>query len=88
MYRQIREIVEGSRRKEIVDKRQRRLQPARERRVVGRAEERIQPDESMAAPLEPANLIAEQERIAAVPSVGDEQHHRRRRAARAGSSVD
>ena len=69
-------LVKRPRRQEIVDERQRRLQPARQRRVVGGADERVQPDQPMAASLQPRDLVAQLARIAAIPAVGDEQHDR------------
>ncbi len=59
VYRQVREIGQRPRRQEIVDERQRRLEAARQRRVVGRADERVQPHQSMAASLEPRDLVAQ-----------------------------
>src|SRR5216684_1466645 len=75
VYRQVREIVQGSRGQEIVDERQRRLKAARERRVVGGPGERVQPQQAMAASLEPRDLIPQLPGIAAIPPVGDEQDH-------------
>src|SRR5260370_37639707 len=54
---------------EIVDVRECGPNPARQRFVVGRSEERIEPDQTAAAPLQTRDLIAEHSRVAAVPSV-------------------
>src|SRR2546430_9142607 len=62
------EIVNGQ---EIVDVRECGPNPARQRLVVGRSEERIEPDQTAAAPLQTRDLIAEHCRFAAVPSVAD-----------------
>src|SRR5512134_1605253 len=69
VYRKVGEVCERPRRKEVVHIRQGRLQSARERRVVGRADERVQPDEAVTASLQACNLLAQQLRIAAIPSV-------------------
>ena len=77
-------LVERAGRQEVVDERQRRLQPARQRRVVGGADERVEPDQAVAAPLQARDLIAQHRRVAAVPAVGNEQHHRPPVSARRG----
>ena len=69
-------LRQRARRQEVVHERQRRLQPARQRRVVEGADQRVEPDQAMAAPLQARDLLAQHDRIAAVPAVGDEQHDR------------
>ena len=56
VYREVGEIVQRPRRQEVVHERQRRLQAARERRVVGRADQRIEPDQTMAGTLQTRDL--------------------------------
>ena len=63
------EVVERARRQEVVDIRQRRLQAARERCVIGGADQRVQPDQPVAAALQARDLIAEHGRLAAIPPV-------------------
>src|SRR5262249_40911749 len=53
VYCQVGEIAEVPHREKIVHKRQGGLEALRQRRVVGRPDQRIEPDETPAAPLEP-----------------------------------
>ena len=67
---------------ELVDVRQRRLHPARQRLVVRVRLERVEPDQPVRAARQARDLALELLRLAAIPAVG-EQHHDRA-AARAG----
>lgn len=75
VYRQVREIRERSRSQEVVYVRQGGLKPPGERRVIDGADERIEPDQSMAASLQSSYFFAEDLRVAPIPSVGDEEDH-------------
>ena len=57
VYRQISEVVQRPGRQEIIDVRQRCLQSSGQRSVVGGPDERVEPDEPVAAPLEPGDLL-------------------------------
>src|SRR4051794_32212190 len=72
VYREVGEIVQRPRGQEVVHKRQRRLESARQRCVTGRADERVQPDQAMTATLKTRDLLPQFDRISAIPSVGDE----------------
>ena len=67
--RQLAEVGEGPGWQEVVHERQRGLESTREGFVALCADEWIEPDESVAASLQPRDLFAQQVRIAAVPSV-------------------
>src|SRR5580704_5714092 len=68
------------RRREQIDIGQRRLHAARLRRVIAPADQRIEPDDFLAAPPQPAHLLAELFRLAGVVAVGND--HQR------GSRID
>lgn len=72
--RQLAEVCEGSRWQEVVHERQGGLESTRERFVALGADEGVEPDESVAASLQARDLFAQHLRIAAVPSVRDEEH--------------
>ena len=61
-------------RQEVVHVGQGGLHPLGERLVVGRAEQRVQPHQAVAAPLQAGGLAGQQFRIAPVPAVGDYHH--------------
>src|SRR5262245_63091356 len=63
-------------RQEVVDIRQRCLHALRQRLVVAATEQWVEPDQAMARSLEPRHLVAQQRRVAAIPAVADQQHHR------------
>ena len=71
-----REIGQRARRQKIVNERQRGLKAARQRRVVHGADQRVEPDQPVTAPLQSGHLRAQDIGIASVPAVRDEQHHR------------
>src|SRR5437016_12536379 len=76
MPRQCFEAVEIVHRKKIVDKWKCRLHASRQRLVIGRSQQRIQPDESVARPLQAAHFDTKYFRIAAIPAVGNQKHDR------------
>jgi hypothetical protein len=65
------EIVD---RQKIVYKRQRSLHAARQRTIIGRAKQRVEPNEPVAAAMKARHLAAEHVRFAAIPPIGDQQH--------------
>src|SRR5579872_185471 len=79
--RQTLQIVCGQ---EVVDVGQRRFHPGRLGTVILAAEQRIQPDQAIAASLQPAHLAAEQLNIPPVPAIADDDDDRavRQHAAR------
>src|SRR6516162_9381396 len=76
VYRQVRQVVQRASRQKVVDVGKRRLQTACQRRIVDGANQRVEPDQAMTASLEPGDLVAKLSRIATVPPVRDNQHHR------------
>ena len=52
------------------------LHALRQRLVVAATEQRVEPDQPVARTLQPRDLVAEQLRIAAIPAIADQQHHR------------
>src|SRR5688572_28643484 len=76
VYRQLCEIGEGARRQKIVHVRERGLKASSQRRIVHRADERVQPDEAMTAPLQSSHLFAQHVRITTIPAIRDEEHDR------------
>jgi hypothetical protein len=70
---QAHEIVD---RQEVVDERQRRLHAARQGLVLGRAQQRIQPDDAPGAARKAGHFPGEREGRSAIPSVGHQQDDR------------
>src|SRR6266550_3131668 len=66
-----REVVDG---KKVVDVLESHLHPARQRLVSRGSQERIQPDQTRAAPAHAGQLPSEQRRIAPVPAIRHDQH--------------
>src|SRR6185503_4830400 len=63
-------------RQEVMNVRQSRLDAARERLVIRRAQEGVQPDQTMTVTLQARHLTFEEFDITAVPTIADDQHHR------------
>jgi hypothetical protein len=61
-----REVVH---REEVIDERKRRLHPAREGLILMGAQQRIEPNEPMSAPLQACDLLSEHVGIAPIPSI-------------------
>ena len=56
---------------------ERGLKASSQRRIVHGADERVQPDEAMTAPLQSSHLFAQHVRITTIPAIRDEEHDRR-----------
>ena len=76
MARQFLQAVQVVGRQKIIYVGQRRLHPPRQGLVAGRAEQRIEPDEPVAAALQARHFPPQQFRLAPVPAVGYDQNHR------------
>src|SRR5262249_45043514 len=75
MRRQIVEGLEVVHWQEVVDVGECDRHAARARRVAGAPQERIQPDEAMAALSHTPHLGIEKRRVAGLPTVADQEHH-------------
>ena len=73
--RQLLQAVQVMRRQKVVNIRQRRLHPPRQRLVIRRTQQRIQPNQTVAAALQPRHLFGQQLRLPPIPAVGDYQCH-------------
>ena len=76
MLRQISHRLKVPDRQKVVDVRKSRRHARRERRVGRSAEEWIEPNQSVTARSETAELEIERARVAGLPPVADDQYHR------------
>ena len=56
-------------REEVIDEREGRLHPARERLISTRSKQRVEPNDPVRAPLEAGDFLSEHFGIAAIPSI-------------------
>src|SRR5262249_24144496 len=73
---QDKEAVEVMCRKEVVDIGQCCTHAGGDRAVVLLAQQRIEPDKSMAVAPQPRHFVGQDAHVAAVPTIADDQHHR------------
>jgi len=62
-------------RQKVVNMGQRGLNPAHQWLVLIRAEQRVEPDQTMATAMEPIHLLPKHVDITSVPAIADDHHH-------------
>src|SRR5262245_45166000 len=75
MLRQSSKTFQVVDRQKIIDEGKRGDHAPRQRLIVRRAEERVQPDQSVAGASQPCDFVSQQLGISTIPSIGDYEHN-------------